>query len=262
MFEARLLQGVLLKKIIAACKDLVSEANFDCNSRGISMQAMDSSHVSLVTVLLRAEAFDPYRCDRNICMGINMGSLFKLLSCGGAEDSLTLKHDDANDDKVELEFVAPDGGRVSEYALKLMNIDADLLGIPDNIEYDAEITLPSGEFQNLCKNLTVMGDVVTITCTKEGVLFSSGGELGAASISYKAGHDLNKEDGVKLNVTNQISLSFALRYLNLFTKASVLAPTVSLSLNKETPMLVTYNIENVGYAKFFLAPKINENEQE
>ena len=73
MFEARLQQGSLLKKVLEALKDLVTEAPWDCNSTGISLQAMDSSHVSLVSLLLRNDGFDTYRCDRNISLGINMG---------------------------------------------------------------------------------------------------------------------------------------------------------------------------------------------
>ena len=36
MFEARLLQGSLLKKILDGMKDLVTQANFDC-SRCVSL---------------------------------------------------------------------------------------------------------------------------------------------------------------------------------------------------------------------------------
>ena len=86
MFEARLVQGSLLKKILDAIKDLVTDANWDCSGfsetvllfltlsrRGIALQAMDTSHVSLVSLLLQADGFEPYRCDRNISLGINMG---------------------------------------------------------------------------------------------------------------------------------------------------------------------------------------------
>ena len=38
MFEARLLQGSLLKKIIEALRELVTDANLECNEGGISMQ--------------------------------------------------------------------------------------------------------------------------------------------------------------------------------------------------------------------------------
>jgi len=74
MFEARLTQGSLWKKILDAVKDLLNEATWDCNSTGITLQAMDSSHVSLVSLNLRAEGFETYRCDRNLSMGINLGS--------------------------------------------------------------------------------------------------------------------------------------------------------------------------------------------
>jgi DNA polymerase III sliding clamp (beta) subunit (PCNA family) len=38
MFEAKILQGALLKKIIEAIRELVTDANLDCNERGITMQ--------------------------------------------------------------------------------------------------------------------------------------------------------------------------------------------------------------------------------
>ena len=97
MFEARLTQGSLLKKILESIKDLISDANFDCNSSGIALQAMDSSHVSLVSFLLRSDGFDPYRCDRNLSLGINMASLSKILKCAGNDDIITIKAEDAGD---------------------------------------------------------------------------------------------------------------------------------------------------------------------
>lgn len=38
MFEAKILHGSLLKKIIEAIRELVVDANLDCNDRGITMQ--------------------------------------------------------------------------------------------------------------------------------------------------------------------------------------------------------------------------------
>ena len=72
MFEARLVQGSLLKKVLEAIKDLLNEAIFDCSSTGIALQAMDSSHVSLVSFNIRSDGFETYRCDRNLSMGMNL----------------------------------------------------------------------------------------------------------------------------------------------------------------------------------------------
>lgn len=72
MFEARLIQGSILKKILDATKDLLGEATWDCAATGMSLQAMDTAHVSLVSLNLRSDGFDQYRCDRNISLGMNL----------------------------------------------------------------------------------------------------------------------------------------------------------------------------------------------
>ena len=41
-------------------------------SVGLNMQAMDSSSVCLVQMELNADSFDPYRCDKNITLGIDL----------------------------------------------------------------------------------------------------------------------------------------------------------------------------------------------
>jgi proliferating cell nuclear antigen len=103
MFEAKLAKASTFKKILESIKDLVTDANFDCTTSGISLQAMDSAHVSLVSLLLRADSFDHYRCDRNLSLGINLNSMTNILKCAGNDDSLTIKADD-NGDNVTFIF--------------------------------------------------------------------------------------------------------------------------------------------------------------
>ena len=91
MFEARLDQAQLLKKVLESIKDLVTDANFDCSSTGFSLQAMDSSHVSLVAMQLRSDGFEHYRCDRNLSMGMNLGNMAKMLKCAANDDTVTMK---------------------------------------------------------------------------------------------------------------------------------------------------------------------------
>ena len=79
MFEARLIQGSLLKKVLDSIKELLKEATWDCSDSGIQLQAMDNSHVSLVSVSLRSDGFDRFRCDRQLSMGMNLDSMTKIL---------------------------------------------------------------------------------------------------------------------------------------------------------------------------------------
>ena len=58
MFEAKLANSGLLKKIVESIKDLVTDAPFDCSETAMSLQAMDSSHVALVSLKLEVKFID------------------------------------------------------------------------------------------------------------------------------------------------------------------------------------------------------------
>jgi proliferating cell nuclear antigen len=94
MFEAKLSDGTILKKIIEAIKDLVTDVNIDATPTGLSLQAMDSSHVALVNLSLSMEGFEKYRADRNLTLGISITNLAKVMKLVNQNDSITLKCDD------------------------------------------------------------------------------------------------------------------------------------------------------------------------
>ena len=74
-----------------------------------------------------------------------------------------------------------DSDRIAEYDMKLMEIDADQLGIPET-EYDARVTLSSAEFTRIVRDLSQLGESVRIEVSKEGVRFASEGEAANGNI--------------------------------------------------------------------------------
>jgi len=259
MFEARLTQGRVFKQLIEALKDLVQDANVDCSEDGLSIQAMDSSHVSLVAVELRSNGFDHYRCDRTISLGFNSANMSKILKCAGNDDVITLKAEDTAD-SLMLMFESPSQDRIADFELKLMDIDSEQLGIPDT-DYKCTIKMPSSEFQRIIRDLQVLGDTCVISCTKEGVRFSVSGDLGTGNVLIRSNSAPEKEeDQVLIDMEEPVELTFALRYLNFFTKATSLGPSVIISMSPDVPVVVEYPIEESGHIKYYLAPKIDENE--
>lgn len=259
MFEARLKQGFVLKKIMESIKDLVTEANFDCSSNGVSLQAMDSSHVSLVALFLRPEGFEHYRADRTLSLGINLASMSKILKCADNKDIITLKAEDQGD-SVTFMFEEPKQTRISHFSLKLMDIDSEHLGIPET-NYSCVVKMPSAEFQRICREIAIIGDTVKISASKEGVKFNVSGDMGTGSIICKQSGAVDEEaDQISIKLEDEVSLTFALRYLNFFTKATSLSPTVTLKMSPEVPLVVEYKIEDMGHVRYYLAPKIEEEE--
>jgi len=259
MFEARLVQGNLLKKVLESLKDLLNEATWDCADTGIQLQAMDNSHVSLVSVLLRADGFDKFRCDRQLSMGMNLTSMSKILRCAANDDIITIKAQDQAD-TVTFMFESPNQEKVSDYEMKLMNLDQEHLGIPET-DYAAVIKMPSAEFQRVIKDLSQFGESVVISCTKEGVKFSAAGDIGVGNIKLAQTANVDKEEeAVTIDMQEPVTLTFACRYLNMFTKASCLAPQVTLSMSPEVPLVVEYKIGDIGHIRYYLAPKIEDED--
>ncbi|KAG8526879.1 uncharacterized protein KY384_008308 [Bacidia gigantensis] len=245
-----------LETVVDAIKDLVQDCNFDCNDSGVALQAMDNSHVALVSMMLKAESFSPFRCDRNIALGINLNSLMKVLRCAQNEDILTLKAEDAPD-VVNLVFESSESDRLSEYDIKLMDIDQEHLGIPET-EYSATISMPSAEFQKICRDLMALSESVAIEATKEGVKFSCSGDIGNGAVTLRSHTDVEKpERNVEIALSEPVALTFSLKYLVNFCKASGLSGTVKLCLSNEVPLLVEYALASNSYLRFYLAPKVS-----
>ncbi|KFY26860.1 hypothetical protein V491_01137 [Pseudogymnoascus sp. VKM F-3775] len=259
LLEARLEQANLLKKVVDAIKDLVQDCNFDCNDSGIALQAMDNSHVALVSMMLKAEGFSPYRCDRNIALGVNLTSLTKVLRAAQNEDILTIKAEDAPD-VLNLVFESSDSDRLSEYDLKLMDIDQEHLGIPET-EYSATVSMPSAEFKRICMDLMALSESVSIEASKDGVKFSCAGDIGNGAVTLRSHTNVDKpENNVEIELSDSVALTFSLKYLVNFCKASGLSGTVKLCLSPEVPLLVEYALAGSSYLRFYLAPKIGDDE--
>ncbi|CAG5094155.1 Oidioi.mRNA.OKI2018_I69.XSR.g13298.t1.cds [Oikopleura dioica] len=261
MFEAQLPRAQVLKQTMDAIKDLIKEAVWDVSSQGLSLQSMDSSHVSLVQVTLKTEGFELFRCDKNLALGVNMDTMQKLLKCANNDDNVKLTADD-NGDLLTMAFESPNGEVTSEYEMKLMDLDIEQLGIPEQ-EYSCTIKMPSKEFQGICRDLQNIGENVRLTVVKGGVDFSAQGDIGHAKIHLTESATVDDEmDAITVDIQEPVNLNFALRYLNFFTKATPLSRQVTIQISPDVPMVVGYEIEGLGHVKYFLAPKIENEDDE
>lgn len=262
MFEAKLGQAALFKKIIEAIKDLVTDAPFDCTEMYMSLQAMDASHVALVSLKLETGIFEKYRCDRTVCIALSLTDLSKVLKCAKNEDSCLIRYDEDNGDSVTFTF-EDTHGRKQDIVQNLMTIDVDHLGIPDS-KYACIIEMPSAEFQRTCRDIAMFSDSLSI-CGRQksnSVVFSGKGDSVTNIVTYTSGStsaDDDESEIVSIDVRKDIKVSYSIKFMNHFTKATSLCSRVRISVSNNVPMTVEYGIEDNGYLRFYLAPKIEES---
>lgn len=307
MLEAPFRQGNLLRKLVDCISGIVQEANVDCSPGGLSIQAMDSSHVALVHLLLRADGFDDqkFQCERNTILGMNLVSLTKVLKVLEGGDKLLLRHED-DSDSITLVSENSDSSRRCEYQLKLMEIEDGSMGVPEEMEYKSKVSLSANEFAKIVRDMQVFGDTVNIRVDFDGVRFSSAGDLGegfvhlrcdAKQASAKSEHksEVKSEDkpvkreraddddiplaakynkaegeitpnkkadavvGVQVDIQEPVNLSFALRFMNNFSKGAALSDRITMNFASDSPCMMEFVIENVGFLRYYLAPKVDES---
>lgn len=104
-------------------------------------------------------------------------------------------------------------------------------------------------------------NAVSIECTKDGVKFNCTGDIGNGSITLRSHTNVDKPaQNVEINLSEPVALTFSLKYLVNFCKASGLSDSVKLCLSNEVPLLVEYEMSNQSHLRFYLAPKIGDEE--
>jgi len=267
---AKLDQGDVWVKIVTAIKDLVGEVNFDCNLDAIQMQAMDTSHVALISLFLAKAEFQHWHLagNRSQVFGVNLGSMGKVLACAGSGSSVTLSLLDRGD-QLSFEFCDPITAETIKLGLKLIDIDADPLEIPPT-NYTAIINMPSAVFEKKCSDMHKLGaDTVSITPYRDHIKFTIACDMlstGSFTIPTTPALDANDPACVRITLSDPAALEgptqcFDLRYLNNFIKAKALSKSLVLNMSDELPLRLDFPFgEHGSYLRYFLAPKIAANE--
>ena len=121
--------------------------------------------------------------------------------------------------------------------------------------------MSSSEFARIARELYAINETVQIVADKNSVKFSVANETIGGGFTYEPNDSDSLEQKVTITSDTTVDLSFALRYLTMFTKASTVGQQVSLYLSKEFPLMVEYKLASLGVLKFYLAPRISDNEE-
>lgn len=244
MVSATFKSAAQLRHIAEAIGDLISDVNLDVSSTGISIQAIDSSHVCLISIVLTGdEIFESFNSEEDGSLGINVASLIKALKCAGADDRAIINND-GQKDTLNIKLSSTDD-RVVEFSLKLMVIDAEQFTITERS--GSAFKLPAKDFARAVKDLAGLGDTLQIQIDNDELIMECDGDVGRAKVTFKS-------EVSSLNKTTKTA--FSLKHLVSITKAAALTDEVTIELVDGMPMCAEFALSPSSSVKFYLAPKI------
>ena len=249
----RTVQSSAIRVLIEALKEILTDTNLEFDGTNIKVIAMDPSHTVLVHLKLDSDKFEKYYCPDKILLGINTLNLFKLIKALQNNDSLTLFVEKNNTNQLGIRMENGEANQITQYKMNLMDLNQENINIPA-LEFESVITLPSSNFQKICRDMFNLSDNIEITTFGEQITFKCKGDIADQETSIGQSNSGGMNCVQNENSNEIIQGMFSLKYLVLFTKCTNLSNSIELYLKNDYPLIIRYQVANLGEVKLALAP--------
>jgi proliferating cell nuclear antigen len=229
--------------------------------------SMDSKKNVLVHLFIDGSKCEYYSCKKNFTIGISVLLLHKIIRTVTNNNTITFALDENDINHLEIKIDNGEKNMKSSYKLKLFDLPNSKM-YTDSMEYNSVITLPSVDFQKICRDMANIGDEVEVKDVQNQLIFTCSSqekEIYHEAVIYD-GETSAKSKGVsrasnrKKDAHDIVQGVFPMKYLNQCTKFTPLCTTVDIMLRNDYPMLVRYYVASLGELKLCLAPKEGKNE--
>ena len=241
------IQAAAFKSTFEVIKDILNDVNIYFRPDGMYIVTLDTARTSLVDIYLAADNFEEYHCEQEeIIAGINISNTFKLLKTITNNDVLQIEINSKEHMNIEISSEAKKTN--TKFQLKLLDINESRIEVPD-VEMTTVTTLPSADFQRLCRDMSNIGTDIEIRRVGKEIKLKCEGDFASQETSIECPEESPEITGL-----------YSLKYMNIFTKATSMC--ASMQVIQETGnrfLILKYNVANLGELKFYLATKVSED---
>jgi proliferating cell nuclear antigen len=233
---------------------------------GIYIQTMDNTRVSILELKIPCKWFDSYyhKGNSTISIGLSSSLLFKILNTRDKLQSISVSYNPDTEDKLSIQFTCinidnskPDikGIFDKHFEIPLIDITEEHMTIPE-MDFQAEIVLPSSIFASNIQQLKLFGETIEITCNEEKIMLCSNSvENGKMFVEIK----IDDVEEFSINEGDNLAISYSLNYLNNICLYHKITKNIQIKLYNDFPMRIYYDLGDDASIVFYLAPKINDD---
>ncbi len=252
MFKASLDSAGNFIKIIDALATIIDSATFKVSKTGLSMRAIDPTHVAMVDLEMPASVFKDYSCDQTQPIRVNLIDLNRFMKRGSAGDALELSLDQQRN-KLKIKFQK--GKSTRTFSLSLVAEGEDEVTQIPNIEFSAKFSLNTEDLQRAIKDAQIVGDYITFSISEALLTLEASGDSGDVTIEFE-------EFPEPPTIKGKQSAIYSLEFLADIIKAGSVSGTVAAEFSSEMPIRFQFPLEPEGKIIYFLAPRVEEEEEE
>jgi proliferating cell nuclear antigen len=253
--EAKTVQTGAIRTLIEALKCILVEMSLIFDKDGIRMVAMDNTRTVLVHLRLHSDKFEKYAYNNTtdkFVIGVNTDHLYRIIKTATNDDTVTFYVDQTDPNTLGVLLEDGEKKQVTRYKLNLLDRDEPDIQLPET-EFSAHVTMPSLDFQKICRDMTLLGaKTVEIKNVGPSLTFSCKGHF--ASRTTMMGDAENDFNIQKKEHDEIVTGTYSLPHLVLFTKCTNLCNNLEIHMKNDWFMLIRYVVANLGDVKLALMP--------
>jgi len=243
MFRATVKADVI-KAVNDVISPLVKEAKFDITSKGISIRVVDPAHVAMAEVKVKEDAFEDYKANEEMELGIDINKLSGIMKLAGSDDTISLEYDSR-----ENRLVVTIGNLVRRMGL------IDTAGMPDSkiptLDLPAKTVVNAGEIQRGIRASEMVSDHLALTVDKDTFELHAEGDVDTVNLT------LPKDMLIELNSPEKYKSLFSIDYLSNMIKPVKSEDPITILVGNDNPLQVDFDLAGKkGHVTYLLAPRV------
>jgi proliferating cell nuclear antigen len=255
IIDVRTIQGIPFKTMTEALKDILVDINIEFNETGIKIMEIDATQSILVHLHLDAAKFQHYYCKKRTIIGVSIINFFKLIKTVTNNDILRLSIDENDENVLHIIIENSEKNYYTKYDLNLLEIEYNEYECPDK-KFDCQLILPSQCLQKICRDMGNISDIVEVQVINNSLVFKCSGDFAKQETVFKENDNKNDDSIIFKDNNNEIIQGYySLKHLISFTKCTNLCQSLELYIKNNYPLIIVYDIGNMGKLKLCLSPK-------
>lgn len=252
-FRAEMERAGAFIKLMDVIATMVSDGILRVSEKGITLRAMDPSHVCSIDLKLTPEffgkSFTPGKLQDLKIDFIDLTHILKRLS---ATDTLKLTKDVSNN-KLRIQTV---GNVTRTFRIGLIAFEEGDEKDPPTprLDLNGHCSVKSADFTRAIKDAKIFADYAQITLTDSLLIIAANGDTGdvASEISELQ----------ELQVKGTQTSMYSLEYLVDIMKVDAVSDLLLLEFSSDLPVKITAQLEHDSVIQFLLAPRVEGEDED
>ena len=237
------------KLVVTFLTKLVDKATFAVDKNGITLKAMDPSHVALADLNMPSSAFKKYETDSDDeqKFTISLETFNKAIQRASSTDGCVLYSDGPKSLHMSLS-----GSYARQYTLALEAESVDVKMTP-TIDFKGKSSMKSYVLDNVVNDVNAVSDKIVVQARDKKLEFL--GKNDSAGNKVVVALDLANAGVDTLDIEENFKVQFSLKYLLDIMSVGKETDTIYVDLAGDKPLRLGFKIGLYSTLDFYLAPR-------